>query len=472
MRLKSARAARSGFTVLGLILILGYSTAAMAQVDATNAFSEVAKTIEEKLIAFSTNTSLAEIGWQLFGFFVAANVIYMLLKNMTVGSGINGIIADAVPLLIAGAVVVLFLSKGLTTAIADSMNVLTGAIAGSSNSSLAGLMTSAAGTAGLTIRNLWELSPTTGTSSPGGLAALGEILLGIPAVLMNIVAMIVGVFFVVVALCIYLASLVISQIGIYIALMLAPFFVPFLLFPPASFLFNGWLRFFLSSALLKTIGLILLQVTDVIMQGVLQISQSTQTAGTSGADALVFDIVKYAMIILLAGLGALLMSQASSIANALISGGGGPSFSGWSSLASKSAATRGIMGGMSLSGSGPGAKSGNMLSGIANAAPNFAKPVVNAAGKGASQIAGRTLAKSDMNAARAGGASNGERNIGRDVSQMSKATAGAYTSRIETMNASVAKREGSAGFYGPPSPRYTVGKPVSSTAPRGQQTRR
>lgn len=472
MRLKSERVARKGLMSLGLAIVLGYSSAAMAQVDATSAFSDVAKAIEAKLIAFSTSASLTDIGWQLFGFFVAANLVYMLLKNMTVGSGINGIIADAVPLLISGAVVVLFLSKGLTTAIADSMDVLTAAIGGSNTGSMAGLMTSAAGTAGMTIRNLWELSPTTGTSSPGGLAALGEIMLGIPAVIMNVVAMIVGVFFVVVALCIYLASLVISQIGIYIALMLAPFFVPFLLFQPAAFLFSGWLRFFLSSALLKTIGLILLQITDVIMQGVLDISQSTQATGVSGADALVFDIIKYAMIILLAGLGALLMAQASSIANALISGGGGPSFGGWASLANRSPATRGIMGGMSLSGSGPGSKSGNMLSGLANAAPNFAKPVVNAAGKGASQIAGRGLARSDMSAARAGAAANGERNIGRDVSQMSKATAGAYTNRIEAMNAGMAKRESSAGFYGPPSPRYTVGKPVSSTTPRGQQTRR
>jgi hypothetical protein len=50
-------------------------------------------------------------------------------------------------------------------------------------------------------------------------------------------------------------TLMMSQVSIIIAMIFAPFFVPFLLFKPAAWLFEGWLRFFLGAAMMKIIGL-------------------------------------------------------------------------------------------------------------------------------------------------------------------------------------------------------------------------
>lgn len=464
--------------ILVILTLLGATPDAAAQgtgLSADQAFTTVAEAIEERLRSLATSGTINSIGWQLFSFFIVANLVWLLLKNFATGSGIMGMITDLVPLAVLGAVVVGFLSYGMAAAIESSMAVLGGLITGEESTTLASLMVRSAGTALETIRSLWDISPTTGSSSTSGLAWVAEILLGIPAVMLAIIATIVGVFLVVMALAIYLAHLVMSQVGIYIALILAPFFVPFLLFKPASFLFDGWLRFFLGAALLKIVGLLLLQVTNVIMETALQVSRTTIEAGLTGLDAFVFDMTKYVIIILLAGIGALLMQSASSISSGLISGqGGGASFGGWSGLVNRSSAVRMLTGGMGAGGSGGGkaGQTSHALSGVSNMMPNFAKPVTSGAGKVISKAGGSMLAATDRRAARSGDAVGGERNIGRDTSRMSAASQQAYVRSMERANAATSRRETSGTFYGPPSPRYTVSKPTSSTTSSRQTTKR
>lgn len=428
-------------------------------------FIGIANSIESSLNAMLENQGLTDIGWSLFSFFVVANLVYLLIKNLVTGGGINGAITDAVPLAIMGAVVVGFLSHGLAEAINDTMKVITSAVAGENVGSLSSLMVSAAGKSLQTIRNLWNLSPTTDGSNVGGLASIGAILLGMPVIILNFIATIVGVFFIVVTLAVYLAHLVMSQMGIYIALLLAPIFTPFLLFSPMSWLFDGWLRFFLGASMLKIVGLLLMQISNQIMDGVLKLSESVQASGQVGLiDGAAFDIVKYCAIILLTGLLALMMSQAASMATGLISGnGGGASFGGWSQLASKSMATRSIMGGMSMGRGGSGGQAANALSGVTSAMPLPLKPATAALGAAMSARGGRTVAMKDASSAKT--AVNGERPIGRDLSKMDRATASKYQATLQRMNAQTAARESSPTFYGPPTPRYTITQPTSSTTP-------
>lgn len=435
-------------------------------------FIGVANAIEQSMKALPANQGIRDIGWQLFGFFALAQTVYILVKHLMTGKGLMGAIEDGVPVIIASAVVVAFLdtsARGLTNSILSTMEQVTATVMGGSYGPLAGLMVSAAGKVMQAIRNLWDLSPTSQvyTSSIG---AVVEALVEMPMTILAILAKLVSVFLMMLMLGIYIAHLVMSQIGIYIAMMLAPFFVPFLIFPPASFLFDGWLRFFLGAAMLKIVGLILIELSDSIMGGILKLSTSIALAPeVSTVDKVVVDIVQYAAIILLSGILALMMAQAPSIATGLISGnGGGASFSGWSSISSRSMATRALTGGMGEGGGGGAGKPGsNVLSGLTRAMPNVVKPATNGLGSILSKGGGSMLAKHE--AGRAKQATNGERVIQRDTSRMDARSAGAYQRTLERKNAQTAQRESAPTFYGPPSPRYVLSKPDSSTTPRNQK---
>lgn len=440
-----------------------------APVNAGSALTSIASVIEAKLNSMSANTGAAKIGWELFGFFVVANLVYMLIRGFMSGSGLHGVLADAVPLGIAVGVTGLFLTGAVGQKIVESLNILGEAVTGQPMGSVAGLMVSAAASAMETVRNLWNIGPTTGASSTSGWAAAAEFLLGFPTVAMSILGTVVGVFLVVAALAIYLAHLVSSQIAVHIALALAPFFVPFLLLGPAKWMFEGWLKFLVGAVLLKIVGLILLQVTGEMMGAILDLSRQAAAAGVQGSDAAVFDITKYAAIVLLAGLSALLMASAPSLATGLVSGGGGGAgFKGWSDVASKSPSTKMLLGGMGSGGRpGPNGQVGNVLSGVTRLMPNVVKPASAAVGNGISGVGAGALSLGDRSRAR-GAVVNGERVIGRDLSKMSKTGQSVYLNRMEAANARMAKQEASGNFYGPPSPRYVVTKPVPSTTPRRQ----
>lgn len=454
-----------------LVLVLWAPFAAHA-IEADAAFSSLADAIEVGIKQLAGNGRLDSLGWQILTFLATANVVWYLIKGHFSGSGLNGALADLVPFGIACAIAAAFMGGGpgsmsLVAALDASVNSIGEALTGASMGSVGELLMSAATTALGTIRNLLAM-PASTTPLDGSLLAVVQILTAIPTVLMSLAAAIVATFLILAALGIYMANLVISQITIEIAKMFAPVFIPFLVWRPTSWLFEGWLRFFLGAALLKIVGFLILQVTDVMMQSVLSLSAqiATTAASTTVAGTFVFDMTRYAVIILMSGIGAFLMSKAPSIATGILSGSGGVGFSGWSEIASKSPATKMVMGGMGEGRVGPsgGVKSAagaNALSGVTNMMPNFMKPVTNAAGALASSLGGRAAAAADASSAKSMG--DGTKNISRDLSKMSAATQRAYVSHLESRNAQSAAQAKDPGFYGPPSPRITVTQPTSST---------
>jgi hypothetical protein len=276
------------------------------------------------------------------------------------------------------------------------------------------------------------------------------------------------VFFILFALAIYIANLVMSQVAIVIAMAFAPFFVPFLLFRPASWLFDSWLRFFVTAAMMKIIGLLMLKITSSMMASLVSLSHQAAAAKPTVLDAVGIDIVLFSSMILLAGISALLMAQVPSLATGLLSGSaGGAGFGSWSNIASRSPATRGILGGMGAGSGGRGRlhQPANAGSGLARTLPNVLKPAANFAGTGLSRAGGIRLANNDARLARKNGAVNGEFKIGRDLSPLSEVSGQSYVRHLEKMNRRTQENETRETFIGPPSPRYTISKPVSSTTP-------
>ena len=170
-----------------------------------------------------------------------------MIKAYVSGGGLfNGFIADLIPFGITAAVVMLFLDRDVANIIKETLDIIGNTVTGGGmGTSLSSTLTGAGAQALDAVNNIWSVRrATTLTWNPATWLAV------VPALLYDVLGSIAATFFVLVALGIFMANLVISQISILIAFIFAPLMVPFLLFRPASFLFDGWLRFFLGALLM------------------------------------------------------------------------------------------------------------------------------------------------------------------------------------------------------------------------------
>lgn len=335
------------------------TTSAMTGADA---FAQVGAAINQGLAkvagsatsggATGTGTRLASIGWQLFYFFLIANFVWIGLKGMLAGGGLNSFFGDMVPVLVTAGVVGTFMSKDIGGQVVSSIDVIGAAMTGNDVRSLDQLIIGAGSTAFEAISNTFSI-PASMLSRFEWYQVIGAI----PVILMAIIPVCLTVFFILAAMVIYLGMLVTSQISVTIAFIFAPVLVPFLMFRPASFLFDGWLRFLIGASFMKIIGLLMNQFTGAILDKMAAISvmankSGSYTAGT-GIDGFSVDIVLYGSMILLSGICTMMMLQVPSIALGLISGNaGGAGFSGLGGLAKMSSAK-------GLIGTGPTAKDRN-----------------------------------------------------------------------------------------------------------------
>jgi type IV secretion system protein TrbL len=480
----------------------------------SRALHDTAVAVEKQLTALAKDSGLKELGMYLVGFFFFANLVWIALKGFASHGGFfTGFLSDLIPLFIATGVTVLFLNEGVGQLIINSLNMIAGKIAGmgtKENASVAALINEAAVTTIDTLGNVWSIG---GTSIKISWDVLGMV----ESAILRVIAMGLTAFFLIVALCIYIATLVTSQVTVFIALILAPMFVPFLMFKPAIFMFEGWLRFVIGAGMMKIVGLLLLQVTNVIMATMVGVSKHAAVVAGAGDQALSTDIVLYATMILLAGLATMLMAQTSSIATGIISGSaGGAGFAGWTNLTGRSMSARAAQGalvgggggggrgapgasgggsrgapgaiGASGASSGPGASGGPRGGGAGGGRPlsGGALGVGQAAARVASYAAGRgvgvgvqasqrigaaRLAKSDARAANLSLTSEGSGEIKRDTSTMSAAGRQQYERSIPRALADTEKNRANVAAWnatekvGPPPP-----PPVSFREIAGQKT--
>jgi hypothetical protein len=115
--------------------------------------------------------------------------------------------------------------------------------------------------------------------------------------------------------CIYLGIYLMSMILLSIAFALGPVFLPWLLVRPASFLFDGWVRFTLVAALYQVIGIVVVTLVSRMHEPMMA---GTGTAIDPASDA--FNFYYFAAAFVVSGVSTMLMLQVPSIANALVSG--------------------------------------------------------------------------------------------------------------------------------------------------------
>lgn len=109
-----------------------------------------------------------------------------------------------------------------------------------------------------------------------------------------------------------------SQVLIYIAFILAPIFVPFLIWDKASFLFDGWMKFLIKATFHKVVGLVMIGLLGTTINKATAVMDQAQASGWMDAQAL--KISTFVGIILIAAVIAYMMWQVGSIADGLLSG--------------------------------------------------------------------------------------------------------------------------------------------------------
>lgn len=165
---------------------------------------------------------------------------------------------------------------------------------------------------------------------------------------------------------VYFAVGITSIIMIQIALILGPIFIPWVLIPMASFMFEGWLKFLVIAGLTKVIGALLIGIASATLTAI-----TIDLSGDFG-QTLIMSMAAAAVAMLIA----YLMSQIPNIAQSLVSGGAG--FSAFQGVRSAQKGSQGVPGTMGeVAGSaGVGAGRGMQAAGgasnsLGNAAQKF-----------------------------------------------------------------------------------------------------
>lgn len=156
----------------------------------------------------------------------------------------------------------------------------------------------------------------------GSIAAVAEAVLSIGAKIFIYLLQFLASLLVIGLVAAYVFVICIGQIMVYIGLAIGGATVAFLVFPPLSFLFDGWLKFMIIASLMKVVGACVAAFVAAVITGA-KASAALVTVSSghwAGADQMALITVCIA-----AAIRILIMWQVPSIASAIVSGGAGVS---------------------------------------------------------------------------------------------------------------------------------------------------
>jgi type IV secretion system protein TrbL len=162
-------------------------------------------------------------------------------------------------------------------------------------------------------------------SGSNPLAVLSFLGASLGSLMMAICAKIVTTFLLVLAGVVMVAHIIMGFISVQLVLALAPVMVPFLMFRPLGWLFDGWLRFLLGACMLKLVVAFLLNVVAGLLTVMndLAMRYYSEAKNASATDTFSTDVLLLGLMLVFALLATLLLGQAPSIAMGLLSGNAG-----------------------------------------------------------------------------------------------------------------------------------------------------
>jgi len=269
------------------------------------------------------NPRLASVGSLLSGFFLVLLLVWSAIKCMAAGRGLGELLADWVPVLVSFAVVYLILERSAADLLVQFMDSLAAAIGGQDLSSLRNALAMCVRPVLAAAVQVLDM-PSMASGSLEGQGWLGASVAGATHWVAGTLARTAVALLMVVASSVMALHVMIGFVAVQLVLTLAPVMVPFLMFPPAAWLFEAWLRFLLGACLLKVVMAFLLTVTARILATLEQQVQSARAqVPLPGAEAPVSDLLLYLSMVLVALVATLLVAQALPIATGLVSGSAG-----------------------------------------------------------------------------------------------------------------------------------------------------
>ena len=347
---------------IGLLLLLICPAWAFAQTPSGDAVSEVIGMLFTVPATMVANSPFAAVGTRLLAGLLAILVSWRMIKLVLEGSGILQIIGELVNIILLWGIASFFLTSDVTGQIASGFDSLatmaTGATAGST--AVAGTSAESQLTNNLVqmLKAAYQLYEGAPPDNQGFWAGLWNSLktFEFVASLANLLFRFFTAILVVVCALLYCVNLVFSQIMVNIALIVAPIFVPWIMWDASSFLFHGWLKFLITAGVQKIVGALMFGITSSF------VGKVATLAGAAEASP-VTNFYYYAACFLLAGIMAYMMMQVQSIANGLISGSARAGFQPPRAMTPGGGLSRGV-GGANVSkaaGAGAGAAGSKIL---------------------------------------------------------------------------------------------------------------
>lgn len=296
----------------------------------------------------ATNGQLEGFGVNLLFSIAAMLLIYNTLKMMLEGSSGRKLMAESMSIVIMCSFALLLIKDNLQikNKLVDSVESIAMSVA-PGTSSETGFQQAYAGVFPIfkAINDIWaseapkssasessvHVDPSTGISSGGSASttpttqssssSMWDVLSALtgPGIfLLGILVKFIAIGLLMIAGIAALTQFLASQVLIYIAFILAPIFVPFLIWDKASFLFNGWMKFLIKATFHKVVGLVMIGLLGTTINKATAVMGQAQASGM--LDAQVLKISTFVGLILIAAVIAYMMWQVGSIADGLLSG--------------------------------------------------------------------------------------------------------------------------------------------------------
>lgn len=306
---------------IGLLLLLICPAWAFAATGSGDAVSEVIGMLFNAPKTMVANSPFGAVGTRLLAGLLAILVSWKMIKLVLEGSGISQIIGELVNIILLWGIASFFLTSEVTGQIASGFDSLATMATGATTGSTAVAGTSAESQLTNNLVQMLKAAYQLYEGTPpenGNQGVLGGLLpsfsgLEILASLANLLFRFFTAMLVVICALLYCVNVVFSQIMVNIALILAPVFVPWIMWDASSFLFHGWLKFLITAGMQKVVGALMFGLTSQFVGNV------ATMAGAAEAST-VTNFYYYAACFLLTGIMAYMMMQVQSIANGLISG--------------------------------------------------------------------------------------------------------------------------------------------------------
>lgn len=323
--------------------------------------SKMADKVTTKLTELENNSKLQGTGKLITAFFLIAMLVWTSVKTMASGRGIGELVGEWVPIFISFGIVTMFLEKSAGNLIVSTMDAIGSAIGGANMSTLDSAIRTGAEPifkAIAAVVNQPRATSGTNVIGEGGvLGFVGTMAASAASWVMGAIAKVLTAFLLVLAGVIMIAHIIMGFISIRLVLALAPVMVPFLMFKPMSWLFDGWLKFLLGACMLKIVVAFLLNVAAGLLSGMSEFALQlyNESWQVSASETLQVDILLLGMTLIFAALATLLLHQAPAIAAGLLSGSAGQA--GFSGLRGITQGVGARVGSGAVSGAGAGAAS-------------------------------------------------------------------------------------------------------------------